>query len=785
MAKVDPGLKFLAQRGEELSPDLADEVAFAVEVDAGGAPAVSVLVQFEDDLSALEEAGFRTRSVAGDVATGEVQLGRIDELAQHPSVTRMEASRVLGRELDLALPESRADAVHTGPPGHRGSGVLVGIIDSGIDYTHQAFRRTDGTSRVLAIWDQGLVAQGGEASPTGFTYGVEYQKVAIDNALGAADPFAVVRHRDLQIPGDGFHGTHVAGIAAGDGSVAGQGQPAFTFVGVAPEADIVVVANTRGRAAGERGLGDSADTLDAIRYIFDFAASLGRPVVINQSQGDNVGPHDGTSLLERGIDNLLGGPGRAMVKSAGNEGATGRHASGTVTAGGLQSVAFTVPAGQGGAVTVDIWYRGPDRIEFTVTPPGGTPSGAVVPGSTTTPPIALPNGNEVFVDSDLNDPGNGDNRIFAVISRGGVGAVQAGTWSFGLRGTTVNLGQWDAWIQRNAAARFLPPLVNPARTISVPGTGVEIITAASYVTRGSGVGTISSFSSLGPTRDGRQAPTVAAPGQVLMAPQPSSTGDTYGLMQGTSMAAPMVTGTVALLLQKNVTLTQAQIRDCLIRGARSDAFTGATPNNAWGAGKLDAQASFQCVLGPVRTLRPPCPPPLTVRPPCIPATIRPPCIPVTLGPPCIPVTLGPPCIPVTLGPPCPPRTLGPPCPPRTVGPPCIPAAPGPGVGTTAQPGRPGGPEASGGWPPIEPEPAGDWSSWADPYGQGGGWPSTESWTGSPAGWHSAGRAWSTAGTEDADESWAMGAGLSFEAGAGSGAPEDDGVTSHWYGNPGY
>jgi subtilisin family serine protease len=281
MAKLDPGLKFLAQQRDDFSRDFADEVAFSVEVEAEQAPAVTVLIQFEDDLSALEEAGFSTRSVSGDVATGEVDLGRIDELAQHPSVTRMEASRVLGRELDLALPESRADAVHTGPPGHRGSGVIVGIIDSGIDYTHQAFRRTDGTSRVLAIWDQGLVPQGGETGPTGFTYGVEYQKVAIDSALGAADPFAVVRHRDLQIPGDGFHGTHVAGIAAGDGSVAGQGQPAFTFVGVAPEADIVMVANTRGRAAGERGLGDSADTLDAIRYIFDLAASLGRPVVIN------------------------------------------------------------------------------------------------------------------------------------------------------------------------------------------------------------------------------------------------------------------------------------------------------------------------------------------------------------------------------------------------------------------------------------------------------------------------------------------------------------------------
>jgi subtilisin family serine protease len=473
--------------------------------------------------------------------------------------------------------------------------VIVGIIDSGVDYTHEAFRRNDGTSRILAIWDQGLTPQGAESNPANFTYGVEYQKTAIDNALAAANPLTVVRHQDLQIPGDGFHGTHVAGIAAGDGSAPSRSQPAFTFVGAAPEADIVVVANTRGRAAGERGLGDSADTLDAVRYLFDLAAGLGRPVVINQSQGDNLGPHDGTSLLERGIDNLLGGQGRAMVKSAGNEGARNRHASGTITAGGSQTVQFAVPANQTFPVTVDLWYRSPDRLNLSVTPPGGAAAGPVSPGTTTTPPLSLPNGNQVFVDSDLNDPGNGDNRIFVVISRGTANLVQSGTWSFMLQGMTATLGRWDAWIQRDSTSQFLSPFVNPARTISVPGTGMEIITAASYVTRGAGVGSISSFSSLGPTRDGRQAPTVAAPGQVLMAPQPASTGDNYGPMQGTSMASPMVTGTVALLLQKNPNLIQAQIRDCLTRTARSDAFTATTPNNAWGAGKLDASAAFGCV----------------------------------------------------------------------------------------------------------------------------------------------------------------------------------------------
>jgi subtilisin family serine protease len=593
MAKIDPGLKFLAEQDPAVLRGLAEESIF--EVSADPAPKATVLAQFSGDIDELEAAGFETRNVVGDVATGQIALADLGELEALGSLVRIEASRALYSDLDLALPETRGDVVHAGPPARLGAGVIVGIVDSGIDYTHQAFRRPDGSSRILAIWDQGLDPQGSESSPAGFGYGVEYRTSDVDAALGGADPFSVVRHQDLQIPGDGFHGTHVAGIAAGDGSVAGQGSPAFTFVGLAPEADVVVVANTRGRAAGERGLGDSADTLDAIRYIFDVAAAVNRPAVINQSQGDNVGPHDGTGLLEIGIDNLLATPGRAMVKSAGNEGAANRHASGAMTDGGTQNVQFTVPPNRAAPITLDLWYDGSDRFDFAITPPAGAPSAPVAPGTTTT--IKLTNGNEVFVDSDLNDPGSNDNRIFAVISRTNASSVQAGTWSFALTGTIVTSGEWNAWFQRGAVSpQFLPPFVDRERTISVPGTSRQVITAGSYITRNGGVGGISSFSSLGPTRDGRQAPTIAAPGQVIMAPQPAATGDTYGLMQGTSMAAPMVSGAVVLVLEKNPGLTQDQIRTCLDSSARSDAST--TPSTAWGAGKLDAAAAVAAAPPP-------------------------------------------------------------------------------------------------------------------------------------------------------------------------------------------
>ena len=741
-AKLDPGLRLIAMSAVSEMPEFESESSFSVSADAPAKPTVSLFVQFTGDIAPIEQAGFQTRTVAGDVATGDIEISKLPALEGVPSIVRMEVSRVMNNELDLAAVESRVGPVHTGPPGHRGAGVIVGIIDSGIDYRHQCFRAPDGRSRILAIWDQALTRVGTETSPAGFAFGVEYRQAQINAALAVPNPLTVVRHQDSA--GAGFHGTHVSGISAGDGSVAGQGRPAFTFVGVAPEADIVVVANNRGRAAGERGLGDSADTLDAARYIFDFAASLGRPAVINQSQGDNVGPHDGTSLLERGLDNLLGGAGRAFVKSAGNEGTRNRHASGTLTGGGVQTVQFNVPGGVP-QVTVDLWYRGADRIGVSVTRPGGAATATVNPPSTTT--INLPGGNQVFIDSSVIVPGNGDNRIFLTISRGTAGQVQTGNWSMTIRGNTISFGQWDAWIQRNSDSQFLPPFVNAARTISVPGTAREIITVASYVTRGAGVGSISSFSSLGPTRDGRRAPTLAAPGQTLFSANVTTAADQYQGMAGTSMASPMVTGAVALMLQRRPTMTAEQIRDCLMSTARSDGNTGATPNNAWGAGKLDVQAAFACAGPPVvPTRRPECVV-STATPPCI-RTVNPVCL-ITTSPGC-PSTQRPQCIPHTTTPVCVVQTVTAACLPRTTGPGCLPVNTlGPGCGVLIPNPtvviNPGVPVAGPGQSEAE-------AAWAAA---------------------TAGMDWSA--------DWTTGE----QGGAVAGSPDDDGIMSFWYGNPGY
>jgi subtilisin family serine protease len=604
-SKLDPQLAFLSEGGAQSLADRPAMLRFGLEMgEAEGAPAaaarrgkaaappVQVLVQYSGEPEVLEKAGLRIRSVNGDVISGVIAVDRIAALSEIAQVERMEAARTMQPDLDLSIVECRANLVHVGPPGRRGAGVIVGIVDSGIDFTHPSFRHPDGTSRILFLWAQGLTPRAGENSPAPFGYGVEYGKAAIDAALASATPFNAVRHQDPPP----FHGTHVAGIAAGDASAPGQGRPAFTFVGVAPEADLIVVSVTNN---GPEGLGTSSNVLDAVNYVFTRAGTLNKPAVVNMSLGDNLGPHDGTSLLERGIDNLLGAPGRAFVKSAGNAGADDIHAQGTVATGATVDVLFNQPAGNNTPDQMDVWYRGSDTLRVSIVDPAGNVRGPVNVGAVAN--LNFPGGNIVRVDHRNNDPFNGDKRVFITIQLGSAATIAAGNWRLRLFGVSCpGGGRFDAWIQRGPPIpRFLAPHVNSARTISTPGTARKVITAANYITRGAGVGSLASSSSRGPTRDGRQAPTLAAPGQsIISARGHFGSADPYVGMGGTSMAAPHIAGTIALMFQKNRNRTQDQIRQCLESTARTDAQTGPVPNTAWGAGKLDSNAAVNCVPSP-------------------------------------------------------------------------------------------------------------------------------------------------------------------------------------------
>jgi len=528
---------------------------------------------------------FEPRTRAGSVLTGAILIPDIDKLETIPGVRRAERSRILKRELDKALPDARVRPLPVGNTTGRGKGVIVGVIDFGIDYRHDSFRNADGTTRILAIWDQALSATAGETTPEPYKYGVEYTRDAIDAALSSGST-AAIRHADL----GPFHGTHVAGIAAGNGRPGPTSNGKPTYEGVAPEADLIVVANTRPRTKDPGTLGDSADTLDAVDYILAMADRLGRPVVINLSEGDNIGPHDGTSLLEVGIQHLIEQKsGRVLIKSAGNEGNKAHHAGGDL-ADAAKDLQIQIPAGVQDVI-VDIWYGADDRLALAIDAPG---TGAVSASSFEPPSstaVMLADGTEVFVDADV-DPGNGDHRTFVALQAPDGGSLPSGVWTFHLQGA----GYWHAWIQRDSPATFQAPFANSAATISIPGTSRAVITVASHISNNAFVsgnlGALSEFSGRGPTRNGG-APALSAPGAEIKAPQP---GGFFVGMSGTSMSAAMVSGAAALLLEIDGTLTADRIRTCLVESARADAQTGTVPNPDWGAGKLDVEAAAKKVV---------------------------------------------------------------------------------------------------------------------------------------------------------------------------------------------
>ncbi|MEO1088531.1 MAG: S8 family serine peptidase, partial [Acidobacteriota bacterium] len=366
---------------------------------------------------------------------------------------------------------------------------------------------------------------------------VEYSQEEINRALDAPEPGELVRHGHdpslLPIVNRArlTHGTRVTDIAAG--ASPDDSSPS----GVAPAADLVFVANNTQSEA----LGDSANTLDAIAYIFALADALGKPAVVNVSQGDHIGPHDGTSLLELGIDQLLERPGRSVVKSAGNSAGRGAHASGRVKPGEVERVELLISAEDRSPDTVDIWFSDRDSIAISIVTPSGDVSETVLPGETRL--LELREGNSVFIDSVLGDPGNGSNRLYLQLSPGAAEHIESGTWTLQLEGLAVEDGFFDAWIERGTRTpQFLPPHRNDASTVSIPGTSRRILTVGSSVIRGRRPGELSAFSSRGPSRDGRTKPELVAPGETILSALPSGVRKDRGLGAGTSLAAPHVTG---------------------------------------------------------------------------------------------------------------------------------------------------------------------------------------------------------------------------------------------------
>lgn len=485
-----------------------------------------------------------------------------------------------GRECVRSMPFLRVPPEHRFTEGdpERGKNALVAVIDDGIDVLHQAFLDEKGESRIVGVWDQRDTSG---LPPKGFDFGTYHDATAIAGYVKTQQvPASLGRDPD-------GHGTHVASIAVG--------RPAGQFTGgVAPEAQLLfVIADPR------NPLGYSVEHVAALNFIAKVADESNKPVVVNVSQGMNAGPHDGRSPLEQGFENFLGlggKAGRVIVKSAGNAGSANAHAGIQIAAGTNAKVQWKRSKDPNWEYDrLEFWWSQKDTYEFVLVSPSGNRSAQVtirnptVNGMVGNCPYRLQ-----FV---RRYQFNGDSQLVIEIGSadGNTGQVPKGNWTLEIKHVEGpgNLPM-DGWIERGPlpASEFLPKYANSAKSLTVPGTAPNVITVGAIEVGEDDSISDTDYTSLGPTRDGRNKPDISAPGTNVVAAR-SGTSDEAFADNGTSMAAPFVTGAVALLLSRAVAnkmdplLSSAQICPVLQEQTRN---RNTLWNPAQGFGVIDVAA---------------------------------------------------------------------------------------------------------------------------------------------------------------------------------------------------
>jgi hypothetical protein len=580
---------------------------------------------------------------AGKISSIAIPYKNLRAFSQSSSVEQIEAYEGLGLGrsfMDTARIQNNIDSAHIGyaplTQGYQGAGVLVGIIDGGIYFRHQDFKRANGSTRIRYIWDQADTSGPHGTRP----YGSEWDSSMINSGT--------CTHKEPS--SDQGHGTAAAGILAGNGSswATGDAYLRGRYTGTAPEADMVVV-----RVDGSR-LDYLATIADAIQYIYSKADQLGMPCVINTSVGTYYGPHDGSELSVQAIEAMLDAKrGRVLVAAAGNGGGVKHHLSYQLSATDSLWTWFTYNTTTH-MVYFDLWA---DTAQFKNAnfalgcdlSSNGAYRGRTKYYNVPADFSALTPGGYLEIDDSLFSPTNvklGDYGIGVTAYQGlyhieffVIPTSTSDLWRLETRGQ----GTFDMWASKpligtsNFATLGNPSLWPNYRfpdsiktIVSAWQCSDKVITVANYNNRAgyfdidshyvalpAQVGALSGSSSIGPTRDGRMKPDIGATGDVV-----TTTGDSTYISQltlsgganrqkislggkhvrdgGTSMASPIVAGCACLYLQEHPNATYAEVKTVLERTARLDNFTSASaPNTRFGYGKLNCYEAlkYQVVYG--------------------------------------------------------------------------------------------------------------------------------------------------------------------------------------------
>ncbi len=510
-----------------------------------------IIVKYSGDLAAeVSSIGGNTEILSENFAIVTIPTEQIEALYLLPSTEYLEIpKRLYFMRFSSQQSACLYDAVLEGR-GLDGRGVIIGIIDSGIDIYNRDFIDENGSTRILGILDLSVTENGAR--------GRRYTREEINSAIKQE---SFISFADTE-----GHGTAVAGICAGGGGGSGQ-------TGIAPGAELVIV-----KLGLRDGYARSTDIMRGLKYIRDTALSLNMPAAINISYGTNDGPHDGSSLVELYINEVADNTVCSVCIAAGNEGAAGHHYSGSFESG--ETIRFNV-GGNIRNMYMSLWKSFSDNIGITLTAPNGQKSGMIT--STSRINFADTIVNILF---SLPSPYNIDTEVY--INFENSADIQSGIWTLEFEPISIVNGNFDIWLPVTEAVGSDTFFLDSAAytTITLPASAYKAIAVGGY---NQNTDTVLDFSGRGYTRNtGYIKPDIAAPAYNV--PSSALNGGT-DLFTGTSYAAPHVTGAAALMLQWGV----VQGRDLFMYGERLKAFLlkGASrnidavyPNRALGYGTL-------------------------------------------------------------------------------------------------------------------------------------------------------------------------------------------------------
>lgn len=605
---------------------------FVYKQDNAGKVYVSGFAEVNSNFNAasFETLGVKTGSKSGNIYTVRVPIENLQKFTQLENIIAIDLDQPVTMQLDSVRRATRVDSVHGGydlPMPYTGKNVVVGIVDAGFDYSHPAFYDTAyGKYRVKKVWEQ----KSNGTAPQGFSYG---------NELTDSSSI-LIKGTDIT---EGSHGTHVAGIAGGSGI--GGDTSNKVFRGIAYNSDLAFVAiYPTPQYWLSTGM---SDMLDGIHYVFNYAASVGKPAVANLSWGCPLGPHDGNSLFSKACDSTVGA-GKIFVLSGGNNNSDIIHlrkkfAANDTVVSTIVTFPTTIPEKKN---QVDIWGDSSQTfcLSFSLW--------NVNTKTDSTVQVCLDNqvynfslvgsdGDTCFITlstvvSEFNNKPHAliqlrsktaDNLALTVSSNAGNIDMWQGivVKTSGHYGTFAQLGH--TWATAGDAEMVVSDMVTTHRAIAVAAYNSKNtfrnVNGFKQIYSGYSPGKIAAFSSHGPTADGRTKPDIAAPGMIVASAVSSadssfmSSGSeynavtsvytspqngkkySYAALGGTSMAGPAVSGIVALMLEVNPNLSPEQVFDIFKTTAIVDKFTDTIPaagSNIWGFGKVNAYAAVKKAL---------------------------------------------------------------------------------------------------------------------------------------------------------------------------------------------